>query len=113
DQWERVLALEDGAVRWRRHIAARYHLGLAREKGGDLEMAARHYERLARHRYNWSEPIWASKALLAAGRVRASLGDVAAARAHYQAYLDRHDRALPSHQGVAVARRELARLAGR
>src|SRR5690606_20064522 len=32
DQWERVLALEDGAVRWRRHIAARYHLGLAREK---------------------------------------------------------------------------------
>lgn len=111
--WERIRALENGAVRWRRHIAARYPLGLAREKGGDLEMAARHYERLAQHRYNWSEPIWAGKALLAAARVRAALGDVATARAHYQAFLDRHDRAPPSHEGVAIARRELARLAGR
>jgi hypothetical protein len=108
--WDRVLELEDASVRWRRHLSARYLLGIAREKRGDLEAAVGHHEKLAYHRYNCFEPVWSGKSLFEAARLRAKLGDLAGARRHYRAYLARLDRAPPSHAGVAAARRELARL---
>jgi DNA-binding CsgD family transcriptional regulator/tetratricopeptide (TPR) repeat protein len=90
-----------------------YHLGLAREKSGDLAGAAAAFERIlapGQIRLVLGETV--PLAVLARARVKEAMGDRASAVAAYRSFLEFWAQADPGRPELAEARTRLAALAG-